>query len=307
MNIKEIEYVVNNSKFVTINREQIDKFVDVMKINDYHSWYEEYNLNLEEKERIILAFLLESINYCAWQRPKYQTIYHGDIHKGIQAIFSSYIKKVEKDKNFLDINNLTKLSYSEFRNIFDKNLSIPYKRYETFMNTVNIINKKGEKFYNELFLLKTDLDLVNYITEEFESFKDISIYQNKVIHFYKRATLLVTDLFYLSNKVKNKIKNLDHLFGCADYGVPRVLRDYGILEYQEDLANQIDNNFEIKHDSEMEIEIRANMLIAVEIIKNKLQEKGIRVSSPVLDSNLWYMGTQYKSEKPYHKTITIFY
>ena len=58
----------------------------------------------------------------------------------------------------------------------------------------------------------------------------------------------------------------------------------------------------------MEIEIRASMLYVIELIKKKLREKDIIISSVELDNIIWLV---YKSGKvnkslPHH-TVTIYY
>ena len=164
-----------------------------------------------------------------------------------------------------------------------------------------------QSFFDELFNKKSDVDLLKYIVSEFKYFDDSSIYKGKRIKFNKRATLLVNDLYYMSSTIHNNLKNVDNLTGCADYGIPRTLRTYGILEYNEELSNIIDSEIELKHDSNMEIEIRANMLYVLELIREKLESKGIKINSVELDNVIWQMGTKKKNVNPYHHTITIFY
>lgn len=71
----------------------------------------------------------------------------------------------------------------------------------------------------------------------------------------------------MSETIHNNIKNVDNLGGCADYGVPRTLRTYGILEYNEELANLVDNEIEIKQNSEMEIETEQICYMLLSLLK----------------------------------------
>ena len=154
----------------------------------------------------------------------------------------------------------------------------------------------------------TDIELLNNIINNFSNFRDISIYKGKEIYFFKRAILLVEDLSLNIDSLKENIKNIDNMIGCADYKIPQVLRHLGILEYSNSLAAIIDNKKELKHDSEMEIEIRANMLYTIELIKEKLHQKGINMNSLEIDNALWLLSKnkEYK-EKPHHLTKTIYY
>ena len=118
--------------------------------------------------------------------------------------------------------------------------------------------------------------------------------------------MLTNDLFYLSKTINNNLGNVNNLSGCADYGIPRTFRDYNILIYNDELSKMVDNEEEILHDSEMEIEIRANMLYVIEIIKEILEQKGIIVNSVELDNLIWWMGKKNKKSNTHH-TVTIFY
>jgi hypothetical protein len=101
---------------------------------------------------------------------------------------------------------------------------------------------------------------------------------------------------------------LEELTGKADYKIPALLRKYGILEYVSELADRVDNRKEITAGSEMEVEIRAHMLWATELISRGLTQRGIKMTPIKLDNVLWVM-SQYKSadDRPYHLTLTVNY
>lgn len=252
---------------------------------------------MNENEKIVLAFIIESLNFCFFQKPKFQIEYKGNVIKGAEALFYSIIREVEKNKKFLKIDYLNKLTKDDFKKIFyspNSEISLFNLRYNLFKDTVNIISNKGQNFFDELFNKKSDVDLLKYIVKEFKYFDDSSIYKGKKIEFNKRATLLINDLYYMSSTIHNNLGTVDNLTGCADYGIPRTLRTYGILEYNKELADIIDNEIELEHDSNMEIEIRANMLYVLELIREKLGNKDIKINSIELDNVIWQMGTKKK-------------
>lgn len=311
MNIREqLKYVVESSDYVKINNTNLCNFINNLGKPNYQHWYNFTYLNLNENEKIILAFIIESLNFCFWQKPKFQIEYKGNIIKGSEALFYSIIKEVESNKNFLNIESLKELTKDNFEKIFyssNSKISLLDLRYDLFEDTINIIYNKGKNFFDELFNKKSDVELLEYILSEFKYFDDSSIYKGKRVEFNKRATLLVNDLYYMSSTIHNNLKNVDNLTGCADYGIPRTLRTYGILEYNDELSNIVDNEIELKHDSNMEIEIRANMLYVLELIREKLENKSIKINSVELDNVIWQMGAKKKNVNPYHHTVTIFY
>ena len=297
LRLEQINYVVSNAEYVRLDKQKLDQWVEKIDANiSYtHQWYK-YKEFFTEKELILLVFILESMNFCFWKEPIF--IYNGA--KRSSAMVNIFIDKVLNDKKLLDLDYLINLKYEDLIEIFGIEEGNLKNRYSSLMYTVNkIYNNKN--FYQDLFSIKSVDELYKFITD-FENFNDVSMYKGKEIYFYKRATLLVNDLFELSDKVRNNIQNIDSVLGCADYVLPRGLRAEGILVYDEELETLIDNNVEVKKDSEYEVEIRAFTLYVIEYVKNK---KNQNLNSVRWDNVLWnYFRTKGGNE---HKTDTIFY
>ena len=101
---------------------------------------------------------------------------------------------------------------------------------------------------------------------------------------------------------------MDKLTAFADYKLPQVLRHLGILHYSKPLAQKVDQLVYLKVGSPEEIEIRANTIWAVELIRKQLEGKGKGLRPFEIDWILWNMGQQEDFKvKPYHRTLTIFY
>ena len=194
----------------------------------------------------------------------------------------------------------------------------PELTLETDDITMNLVVKKDYSYLDTIEERKKEFldDLKSFIKEFdgspdsidfFKYFDDYSEYKGKTIHFNKRAILLVNDLFYMSKTINKNIGNVNNMLGCADYGIPRTLRTYGVLEYSDELSEKVDNEIEIESNSEIEVEIRANMLYALELMKKKLKEAGKEINSVELDNLIWQMGRKKKNILPYHHTTTIFY
>ena len=159
------------------------------------------------------------------------------------------------------------------------------------------------------------------IIDEFCCFRDQAIYNGEQIFFYKRAQILVSDIYlsYLDikevgkNNEENDIINftketISQLTMFADYRVPQILKAKGVLKYDNHLTELINNKIEIAHGSKEEVEIRAATIQAVEQIKNILKEKGRDVMSIQVDVYLWEEGENIKDQiEPHHRTLSIFY
>ncbi len=83
----------------------------------------------------------------------------------------------------------------------------------------------------------------------------------------------------------------------ADYRVPVVLRELGVLRYAPALAEAVDSRRELTAGSQEEVEIRAATVEAVERLRRAMQarmaaeegqaELGKRLNSVLLDWALW--------------------
>lgn len=297
LRLEQIDYVMKNATHVKINMDKLDEWALSMKemMNYVHPW-KKYKDDFTEKEIIILAFIIESMNFCFWKEPMFE---YKD-QKRSTAMTDRYIDLAREDKNFVDVNYLINLTYEDLIDVFGMEEGNLKKRYNSLMYTVSkIYNDKN--FFDNLFNIKSCDELFKLIVS-FDNFNDVSIYKGKEIYFYKRATLLVNDLFELSETIHNNIKNIDSVLGCADYVIPRGLREFGILEYDNELANLVDNNIEIEMNSEYEVEIRAATLYVIEYVKNKNDKT---ISSIMWDCIIW--GYFRGKGGIAHKTDTIFY
>ena len=98
--LNQINYVIENAKYVKLNKEKLDKWSSSLKnkINYEHSW-KKYKKDFTEKEIILLSFIIESMNFCFWKEPIF--IYKDQ--KRSTAMMSLYIDKALKNKKLVNI------------------------------------------------------------------------------------------------------------------------------------------------------------------------------------------------------------
>ena len=88
-----------------------------------------------------------------------------------------------------------------------------------------------------------------------------------------------------------------HLVGCADYKIPQTLRALGILEFNTELSEIVDNKQLICENSKYEVEIRANMIAVISYINSKLENS----CSIDINDYLFLSSKSVKDiAKPYH-------
>jgi hypothetical protein len=95
----------------------------------------------------------------------------------------------------------------------------------------------------------------------------------------------------------------------ADYRVPQILNEYKIMEYTKELQVKIEKGEELCSGCEEEVEIRAATIVAVEMIKQYINEKlGVICFTVEVDHFLWQLGESMLGQiVPHHRTLTIYY
>ena len=310
--LDSIKYVVDNSNYVVINRNNIDNVISLLKESKREPWLNSDYLDLENfsQEQILFYLILcESLNFCYWDSDiKWKIEYKDEWYSGSFGLFYAICKAIKNGYNLLNIEYLENITIEELDEIFKGTTSIPLlkERFEIIKQLVS--EYKQISNITQSMSANSDIELLNNIVNHFSNFRDISLYKGREIYFFKRAILLVGDLILNISSISKSVKNDDNMTGCADYKIPQVLRHLGILEYSDDLTTLIDERQEIQHDSEMEVEIRANMLYAIELIKEKLHQNGIDMNSVQIDNALWLLSKNKEfKDKPHHLTRTIYY
>jgi hypothetical protein len=101
---------------------------------------------------------------------------------------------------------------------------------------------------------------------------------------------------------------MERLTAFADYKLPQVLRELGIISYRPGLAARVDAMERLQPGSEEEVEIRAMTVWAVEELRKGFRETGRKLTSPQVDNWLWQLGqTDAFRQRPFHRCRTIFY
>lgn len=291
--------VAINSKYVSINYEKLDEYIKTIDCEKIKFWLSSnpYNLFDMDIEKIINFMLIfDSIDYCFWGQPKW-TIETIDGKKdGYDALLYALLNYV---KNLGKI-DFTSVSFEEFSNILKGNVEIPFlrERYNTVISICNVVNKRmNGNFYSYIKDINVDTELFDIIINNFADFCDEREYDGNKVYFYKLAQLLTSDILHIKELISGTKVDYSHLVGCADYKIPQTLRALGILKYNDELSNIVDNKVLIDKNSKYEVEIRANMIAVINYINSKLEN----CCSIDINDYLFLSSKNVKDiAKPYH-------
>lgn len=132
-------------------------------------------------------------------------------------------------------------------------------------------------------------------------------HSGRQVFLYKRAQIFVGDVWgAFAGQGLGAFDDIHCLTMFADYRVPVVLRQHGVLVYSAALAAAVDGGHELAPGSEEEVEIRACTIHAVQRIKQALRVEAL--TSVQIDWFLWELGERQRDEGPHHhKTRTMYY
>jgi len=314
--LETTKFVIENAKYVKINQKAINEFCKVFERSHISHWinHTPFDIsNLKDNEKVSFLLIFNSISFSYWGEPKWTIEYKGEKVDGAFGMISALGKAIENKIPILNMKWLANISEDDFEKITKGNTKIPLSntRLKILREIGQITMKSLDGDFTKLInKAKGDvIKLLDLIILTFPSFNDEVTYKGKKVYFYKRAQLLISDIYQIfKGKGMGNLSNINQLTACADYKLPMVLRKLGILEYSEDLAKKIDNKIEIQKDSEEETEIRASTIWANEFIKEKLRNKIRDIESIHTNDHLWLLG-QIKTpkDKPYHLTRTTAY
>jgi hypothetical protein len=277
--------------------------------------YERYHFFDGTERTVNWILALDAMNFCFWaekDQPRWQIVCAGETLNGYLAEAASLKRAVEEGVPLWDANYLCAISEADLANIFRGEETIPL--FEQRLRNVREVGKVlSERYGGQFTQVIAEVggsapQLASSIAEHFSSFRDVEIYRNQPVRFYKRAQICVADLYNsFGGKSWGAFSDIDQLTAFADYKLPQVLRHFGILSYDPELARRIDNMELIEAGSEEEIEIRAGTVWACELLRRRMIQHDHPMTPAEIDLRLWLTSQNASNMKPYHRTRTQFY
>lgn len=247
-------------------------------------------------------FVLDALNFCFWP----------DKDLNYDTLASGLKVALQNDKSAFDADRLQSYTVPELRKLLNWPRPLPLEDERIrLLHEVGLELERsfGGKAANLVEACgKSAKSLVACITRHFPGFRDYSLYKGRQVFLYKRAQIFAADLWgAFKGQGYGEFYDIGSITIFADYIVPAVLRQLGVLKYSSALAGIIDANDEISSGSEEEVEIRACTIYAVEKMRDLIKAKfGKQVLSVELDLWLWSYGVQSPSLQ-HHRTLSIYY
>ncbi len=321
--------VVEQGEYAWINKNQLELLRDrwIREVGEgfdfnAYTWYDRYHFHDGTERTVNWLLVLDALNFCFWaekDQPRWRIEYQGATLDGYWAEAAALTRAVEEGIPLWDAEFLSKISSEELAHIFRGEHTIPL--FEERLHNIHEVGRVLLERYNGQFARAVEqvegsaVKLALLLVENFPSFRDVALYRNREVRFFKRAQICVADIYgSFGGRRWGTFHDFDQLTAFADYKLPQVLRQYGVLEYHPALAKRIDNQELLEPGSDEEVELRATTIWACELLRREMAGRGHSTTAAAIDQHLWLLsqnpiaGTSPGSaQRPYHRVRTIYY
>lgn len=256
------------------------------------------------------VLVLDALNFCFWGDPRWTLATPAGTLNGYYALAAALRMAIDRGEPLLDPRWLSEIETDVLMRLLGGEHQLPLMT-ERAENLRELGRAVRDEFGGRPYQLVQSADhdaagIAQGIVSVCPSFTDVAEYDGEEVRFFKRAQILASDLAgALAGTAA--ITGLQYLTAFADYKVPQVLRELGLISYAPSLAARVDNRIELPPGSREEVEIRAATIWAVESLRAEMSRQGAQLRAFEIDWLLWNIGQSLEDPLPYHRTQTIYY
>lgn len=316
--LESARWVAERSEQVRIERKAVERFARDLATRELRvpGWNYRYHFYDGGARTVFYLLILDSLNFCFWApdyERKWEIDYQSEALSGYFALAATLKRAMEAGAPLSDAEYLLELSPAKLTTILGGS-----GRLQLLEQRCGILNELGrvllERYEGQAHHLVeaaggSAVELARLLVKAFPSFRDEAEYGSRRICFYKRAQIFAADLWSaFEGKKWGSFADIGELTAFADYKLPQVLRHLGVLRYGPELAKKIDMCVTLPSGSPEEVELRANTVWAVELVRQQASHRGKDLMAMELDWLLWELAQREEiKEKPHHRSVTIFY
>ena len=195
--------------------------------------------------------------------------------------------------------NNKQINFALFKKIISpkENLTLTKIRYKIFKSALDWLEKYDNSFDNYFEENKNGYDFcINLFN--LEKYRDF--YKN--FYFLKPNQLLYLEYILAKGLIKKYKDELESLTIFADYKIPQIFINFGLIGLPEIYLRKLKEGKIIKKFSLLENELRLASILLGEELSKKL-----KIPSYKIDNTLWWLSHKMKLKIPAPKVKTIFY
>jgi hypothetical protein len=208
---------------------------------DESSWHYTSASNPEHTALYVLT--LDALNFCFWPSDSSKLQYDH-----IATALKTLAERSETTSSFaFSPENLAALTPSSLSSLLDPLLPVPMPAITERARLLNelghgLLHSYQGEALNLIAAANNSADALTYlIAQTFSGFRDTCVNSEGLqCYFYKRAQICVADLwaaFKHSNPCN--FTDIDKVTTFADYRIPQLLREQGVIQYADELASKV--------------------------------------------------------------------
>ncbi|XP_077503315.1 queuosine 5'-phosphate N-glycosylase/hydrolase isoform X1 [Amblyomma americanum] len=343
------ELIVKNARDVTIDPNGISKVSNVV-LDCYnrglvgtHAWRDHpLHPKVADDTAAQWVFLVDALNFNFWadNSAEYFAVrWNGALHSGYYSLCAVVARALEEGVPILSADFCRSISLQQVQHIFrsDTSTDIPLleERHRVLQEWGHVLSSMYDGSFANCIreCNKWCQVLLRMVVKNFTSFQDEGTFEGLKVSFYKRAQILVADLWSCFNgQGLGEFKDIGTLTAFADYRVPQVLAYFGALRYSPRLTALLAKGNLFQNGSKEEMEIRGATIHACEsmqlletlaeetkdssnsqLVRKELKKRKLpsaEINSVLVDYCLWDYRRRHENEVehvPFHRVRCIYY
>jgi hypothetical protein len=312
-------FVIQRARDVRIDQRRVHEIAEQIRQSPpaSHSptWISDHlgSHQLDRNQIANWVLVLDALNFCFWGEPRWKVTIGDRTENGYWALTLALRRALDEGYGITDAETLAEVSSVDVARMLRGESVIPL--FPARVHNLREVGSSLIQYHQGSFLECIDqsgrcaVELLRRVITLFPSFVDARTYDGRTIPFYKRAQILVSDLATALQEPGSPLfGDLSVLTAFADYKVPQVLHQLGVIRYSPRLEAALRSMQLIPPDHPWEVEIRAATIVAVADLAEASSSPEEPVPEYAIDWHLWALGQDHdESRLPYHRTSTIAY
>ncbi|XP_075267119.1 queuosine 5'-phosphate N-glycosylase/hydrolase [Opisthocomus hoazin] len=334
--LESAEFIARRSKDVSVDEEGArrvaESLVEKTSAAEFgvSGWKSLHELNPRSAggEAVDWVFLVDTLNFSFWperEGREYLVKYKGKTYSGYWSLCAAVNRALDDGIPITSASYFATMTLDQVRHVFRSDTEVPIPLIEERHRVLNesgtvLLEKFGGSFLSCVKMSeKSAQKLLRLILENFPSYRDEAVFEEKKVSFYKRAQILVADTWsVLEGKGDGFFDDISSLTIFADYRIPQVLVHLKAMKYSEELMKKLREGTVFRSGDKEEVEIRGCSIWCCALILRHLLELRERkgqaargqVNAVLLDYHLWDYARDHREEMrdvPFHRVRCIYY
>ncbi|OJD12227.1 hypothetical protein AJ78_07132 [Emergomyces pasteurianus Ep9510] len=259
-------------------------------------WAEhELHPQTKDESTVDFIFTMDLLNFSFWsdetdESKQFAIEYRGKRWKGYWSLVAALRRALDEEIPITSSDfwqNEDECTEEVLRHVFR---SATDEEIPMFQERVECLREAGKVLYDKyLCSFTTCIEeangsaavLVNLLADNFPCFRDKTRFEGKEVRFYKRAQILVADLWAcFRGKSYGKFHDIDKLTMFADYRIPQMLHTLGCLLYSPTLETHIRQRKQLPSGHKWETELRGTSIWCIELIRREIEKQHSKMMRP---------------------------